>query len=185
MLDFERLAAVKAARRTVILGITSGALIALYGLYISREHITHIGYVMGLDMLEAETLFVFIDFVAIYGKILTSKRLAAKTRRIGYRLLALGGLLSLACNVSSGLLHGAIGKAIYGAGIVAIVAVIEYAIANTKPKTTAKSSNRARKSEPELTPRQIAARKAWQKRRQKRDELAALEAAYSATPSNI
>lgn len=84
-------------RRTVAMGILSGALIAVYGLYLSREHITHVGYAMGLKPLEAETLFIFIDIVAIYGKMLTSKHLTAKTRRTGYKFLAFGGAASLVC----------------------------------------------------------------------------------------
>ncbi|MET0904303.1 MAG: hypothetical protein ABWZ52_13775 [Acidimicrobiales bacterium] len=138
----DKIKAAAAAKRTVITGMASGALIALYGLWISRSHITHIGYAIGLNPLEAETLFVFIDFVAIYGKMLTSKRLSAKTRRIGYKFLAFGGVASLGCNVASGILHGSIGGAAYGAFIVGIVAALEYAIANTKAKAVVGSAPR-------------------------------------------
>ncbi len=130
----DKLKAAKAARRAQILGVVSGAMIALYGLVISREHITEIGYWLGLRPLEAETLFVFVDFIAIYGKVLTNKRFTAKTRRIGYKFLIFGGTVSLACNVGSGILHRLVGAALYGAFIVAIVAMLEYAIANTKAK---------------------------------------------------
>jgi len=153
----DKLKAAAAAKRTMVAGIISGALIALYGLWISRSHITHIGYALGLGKLEAETLFVFIDFIAIYGKVLTSKRLAAKTRRIGYRFLMFGGAASLVCNVASGVLSGSFGAAIYGAFIVGIVAALEYAIANTKAKATATATRAPR--EPEPTARQLAARK--------------------------
>ena len=132
----DKIKAAAAAKRTMVIGVVSGALIALYGLVISREHITEVGHAIGLNKLEAETLFVFVDFIALYGKMLTSKRLAAKTRRIGYRFLVFGGLASLACNVVAGFLHGKIGAAGYGAFIVGIVAALEYAIANTKAKTT-------------------------------------------------
>lgn len=155
----DKLKAAAAAKRTMAAGIISGALIALYGLWISRSHITHIGYALGLGKLEAETLFVFIDFIAIYGKFLTSKRLAAKTRRIGYRFLMFGGAASLVCNVASGILDGSFGAAIYGAFIVGIVAALEYAIANTKAKATAKATTGAPR-QPKPTARQLAARKA-------------------------
>lgn len=138
----DKIKAAAAAKRTVITGLVSGALIALYGLWISRDHITHIGYALGLTPLEAETLFIFIDFVAIYGKMLTSKRLSAKTRRIGYKFLAFGGAASLACNVASGILRGSVGGAVYGAFIVGIVAALEYAIANTKAKAVVNTSSR-------------------------------------------
>jgi len=138
----DKIKAAAAAKRTVITGLVSGALIALYGLWISRDHITHIGYTIGLRPLEAETLFIFIDFIAIYGKMLTSKRLSAKTRRIGYKFLAFGGVASLGCNIASGLLLSSIGAAVYGAFIVGIVAALEYAIANTKAKATINSAPR-------------------------------------------
>lgn len=79
---------------------------------------------------------MFVDFVAIFGKVLTAKRFAAKTRRIGYRFLAAGGVASLACNIASGLLHRSIGAAVYGAFIVGIVAALEYAVVNIKAKAT-------------------------------------------------
>jgi hypothetical protein len=123
-------------RRTVAMGILSGALIAVYGLYLSREHITHVGYAMGLKPLEAETLFIFIDIVAAYGKMLTSKHLTAKTRRTGYKFLAFGGAASLVCNVASGVMNDSIGAAAYGAGIVALIAALEYGVANTKGKVS-------------------------------------------------
>ncbi len=155
----DKVKAAAAAKRTMVFGVISGALIALYGLWISRSHITHIGYALGLNTSEAETLFVFIDFIAIYGKMLTSKRLTAKTRRIGYRFLIFGGVASLACNVASGALLGQPGAAVYGAFIVGIVAALEYAIANTKAKTVVKPRTRA-VTPASLTTRQIGARKA-------------------------
>ncbi len=127
----DKILAARAAKRTQVFGIVSGALIALYGLVISRDHITHVGHAIGLNDLEAKTLFIFIDFVAIYGKLLTSKRLKAKTRKIGYGFLAFGGLASLTCNVASGIIGGSFGAATYGAFIVAIVAGLEYSVANT------------------------------------------------------
>lgn len=156
----EKVKAAAAAKRTMIIGVISGALIALYGLVISREHITEIGYALGLTKLEAETLFVFVDFIALYGKMLTSKRLTAKTRRIGFKFLMFGGVASLGCNVIAGLLHSKPGAALYGAFIVGIVAALEYAIANTKAKTISTTARKPRKAaEPVLTTRQIGARK--------------------------
>lgn len=165
----DKLKAAAAAKRTVAMGIVSGLLIALYGLWISRGHITHIGYALKLTPFEAETLFVLVDFLAIYGKVLTHKRLQAKTRRIGYRMMLAGGTLSLTCNVASGVMSGGIGAALYGAFVVGIVAWLEYAIANTKAKATqtAARAPRAAKAttQPELTARQVSARKGAETRK--------------------
>lgn len=124
--------AASAAKRTVFVGILSGVAIFAYGLWISRSHITHIGYWLGLSPLEAETLFVFIDFLALYGKLLTSRRLKAKTRRYGFRVMLAGFVLSTACNIGSGLLLGSLGVAGYGVLIVAIIIAVEYGVSITE-----------------------------------------------------
>lgn len=182
-MNIDKTAAINAARKTVAFGKAAGIIIALYGLFISREHITHVGYAMGLDALAAETLFVFVDFIAIYGKVLTSPRLAAKTRRIGYRLLIVGITLSVVCNVTSGILHHSIGAAVYGAFVVAIVAMVEYAVANTRAKSTATTRTRkAAKVEaaPALTPAQRGA-----VTRKRNREIRELEAQMAADAASV
>lgn len=134
--------AAAAAKRTARWGVISGLLIALYALFISREHITDIGTWARLTSLEAGTLFIFVDFVAIYGKLLTSKRLAAKTRRIGYKFMMAGGGVSLLCNIGAGIITRNIGESVYGAFIVGIVGALEYAIANTKAKAVRLETDR-------------------------------------------
>lgn len=136
------------ARKLVVFGILSGLLFAGYCLYLSREHITFVGYFIGLRALEAETLFIFIDFLALYGKMLTSKKLSAKTRRIGYKFMIGGGAASLICNVLAGLVHGEYGQAGYGAAIVGLIVSLEYAIANTKAKATTKRKPRTATAAP-------------------------------------
>ncbi|HEX6872666.1 MAG TPA: hypothetical protein VF163_16335 [Micromonosporaceae bacterium] len=106
-----------------------------YGLYLSAGHITEVGHLIGLTGAEAGTLFIFVDIVALLGKLLTSKYFVAKTRRIGYKLMLAGGLLSLACNVAAGGAQGNPGRAAYGAFIVLMIVVIEYATVNIKGKT--------------------------------------------------
>lgn len=135
-----------------------------YGLWLSRGHITEIGYAIGLSVFEAETLFVLVDIVALLGKLLTSRLFVAKTRRIGYKLMVVGGALSLAANVTAGLLHGGLGRALYGAGVVAMIVLIEYATVNIKGKTV-NTEPRARKAPEPITPRQAAARKGAETRR--------------------
>jgi hypothetical protein len=97
-----------------------------------RAYAAHIG-----GRFECETLFVIVDFVALYGKLLMSKRLTAKTRRIGKWSLVVAGSASLACNVAAGILRGSLGAAFYGTIIiVGVVGRLEYVVANTKAKAT-------------------------------------------------
>jgi hypothetical protein len=158
--------AVAVGRAKAIARVIGVGLLA-YGLWLSRGHITEVGYAIGLAVFEAETLFVLVDVVALFGKLLTSRLFVAKTRRIGYKLMALGGLLSLAANVAAGVLHGSLGRALYGAGIVAMIVLIEYATVNIKGKTvnTEPRAPRQPKAPEQLTPRQIAARKGAETKR--------------------
>jgi len=157
--------AAAAAKRTAVVGILSGVAMFAYGLWISRGHITHIGHWLELSRFEAETLFLLVDFLALYGKVLTSKRLSAKTRRYGFKVMMFGLGLSTICNVGSGLLVERIGAAFYGVFVVMIIVIVEYGVSITKAKTTS-TTPRAPKTEV-LTARQIAARKGAETRARK------------------
>lgn len=136
--------AAETARKIARSGITFGVALGIYTLAVSRGHITHIGYAIGLSKFEAETLFLLVDFIAVFGKVMTHPRLSARTRRIGREGLLAGLGLSLACNVVSGLIAGGIipedlsgggiGPAGYGAFIVTILVWIERAVSSCKPK---------------------------------------------------
>lgn len=138
--------AAETARRIANSGITFGVVLGVYTLVVSREHITHVGQAIGLNRFEANTLFLLIDFVAVFGKVLINRNLSAKTRRIGRQGLMAGLGLSLVCNVVSGLIKGGIipaelsfnglGQAGYGAFIVVMLVWIEHAVSNCKPKAT-------------------------------------------------
>lgn len=154
----DKLKAAKAAKRTAVLGILSGVAMFAYGLWISRGHITHVGHALHLSDFEAGTLFVLVDFLALYGKLLTSKRLSAKTRRYGFRVMLGGLVLSTGCNIASGLLAGNLGAAVYGVFVVVIIIAVEYGVSITKAKTV-NTATRGPKPAPVLTTRQIAARK--------------------------
>lgn len=156
--------AVKAARRTAVIGILSGLAMFAYGLWVSRTHITHIGHALKLSGFEAETLFVLIDLIALYGKLLTSKRLSARTRRYGFKVMMFGLALSVICNVASGVLAGSLGAAIYGLFVVVIIVIVEYGVGITKAKTV-NAERRPRTNAVELTARQRGARKAAETRR--------------------
>lgn len=125
----------RAVQRAKTIARMIGAGLLAYGLYLSAGHITEVGQFIRLNSIEAHTLFVFIDIVALFGKLLTSSLLVAKTRRIGYKLMMLGGGLSLACNVAAGAVRSDWGRAGYGAFIVAMIVLIEYATVNIKGKT--------------------------------------------------
>ena len=135
-----------AVRRAKAVARIIGTSLLAYGLFLSAGHITEVGHAIGLAGHEAATLFVFVDILALYGKLLTSKLFVAKTRRIGYKLMSLGGALSLGCNVGAGLLHGNVGRAAYGAGIVAMIVLIEYATVNIKGKTVNLAERAPRKA---------------------------------------
>lgn len=120
--------------RRVAAGLASGALMLAYGLWISRSHITHVGYMIGLSGFEAETLFILVDFIALFGKSLTSRHLQAKTRRNGRQMMIGGLLLSLACNVVSGAMSGGWGPAGYGVFVVAMVVWLEKVTGEIKAK---------------------------------------------------
>jgi hypothetical protein len=140
MHNIDKAKAMAAAKRIATSGIVFGIVLGLYTLFVSRTHITHIGYAIGLPTFEAETLFLLVDFIAIFGKLLTNRKLSAKTRRIGRQGMKTGLILSLICNVASGLMTGGYGAAGYGAFIVGMLLWIEYAVANIKPKTSAPRS---------------------------------------------
>lgn len=175
------------AKRTATFGMISGLLFAGYALFLSRENITHVGYVIHLKPIEAETLFLFVDFLALFGKMLTGKRLQAKTRRIGYKWMIGGGTASLACNFFSGAVNGNYGEALYGTALVLLIVALEYTIANTKAiaaRSASSAAGPAFVAAPDtviLTPRQIAARKGAATRKANREqaELDAMTDGYT------
>lgn len=153
----------KAVNRAKLIGRVIGTGIMGYGLYLSAGHITEVGHAMHLASMEAKTLFIFVDVVALFGKILTSQHLVAKTRRNGYKLMIAGGAASLICNITAGLLTGGFGRAIYGAIIVGIVAALEYVTLNIKGKNV--NINGAKRSQPQPAQPQAAAASTVQRRK--------------------
>ncbi len=152
---YDKARAADTARRIATSGITFGVALGIYTLVVSREHITHVGQAIGLNTFEANTLFLLIDFIAVFGKVLTNSKLAAKTRRIGREGLFSGLGLSLVCNVVSGLIKGGIipadlsgsgiGAAGYGAFVVALLVWIERAVSNCRPKASVERKPKADK----------------------------------------
>lgn len=134
-------------------------LIMVYALFVSRDHITHVAHLIGLDGYQAETLFVLVDIPALVGKALRMKYFAASTRKVGGRLMIASGIVSLACNVASGWFSGGYGPAGYGVFVVVMFLVMENVVTKIKPAaavTRAKNAGNA-----PATPRKRAPRKAY------------------------
>jgi hypothetical protein len=149
----------RAVKRAKTIARLIGVGLLAYGLYLSAGHITEIGFAIRLDPIEAHTLFVFIDVVALFGKLLTAVYFVARTRRIGYKLMGLGGGLSLACNIAAGAIHGDWGRAAYGAFIVGMIVLIEYATVNIKGKTINTEGRKPRAQAPATMP--TSATRTW------------------------
>ena len=144
-------------------------LIMIYALFVSRDHITHVARLIGLGGYQAETLFVLIDLPALVGKAMMLPYFAKRpTRSTGRILMLLSGTLSVVCNVTSGWFGGGIGPACYGAFIVFMFLLLEWAVVRIKP---ASSVTRARNATSNQTPkspnpkRSAAARKGAATRR--------------------
>jgi hypothetical protein len=171
---------VKIADRVKLAVIIVTSLIMVYALWVSRDHITHVAHLIGLDGYPAGTLFIFIDLPALIGKVLNTKYFAASTRKMGRRMMVCSGSLSLACNVVSGIFAGGLGPAGYGAFIVVMFLALESVVTRIKPAaavTRAKrGSVKTTPASPALTTRQIAARKGAATRKANAAATAALVA---------
>ncbi len=158
--------------------IVSG-LIMLYALFVSADHIGHVAHLIGLRGYEAFTLFVLIDIPAVVGKVLRLKYFAASTRRTGLRLMIGSGILSLACNVSSGWFGGGFGPASYGAFVVGMFLVMENVVTKIKPAasvTKAKNEATVTTAKPA---RQRAASKSTKPRTPRAPSVKQLELTYA------
>src|SRR5262245_4978208 len=153
---------VKIADRVRLVVTLVATLIMVYALLVSRDHITHVARLIGLTGYQAETLFVLIDLPALVGKAMMLPYFAKRpTRNTGRLLMTLSGSLSVVCNVTSGWFGGGIGPAGYGAFVVFMFLLLEWAVVRIKPAaavTRARNSGNV-ETVPALTPRQVAARK--------------------------
>ena len=161
---------VKIADRVRLAVTLVATLIMVYALFVSRDHITHVAHLIGLGGYQAETLFVLIDLPALVGKAMMLPYFAKRTRDAGRLLMVLSGSLSVVCNVTSGWFGGGIGPAGYGAFVVFMFLLLEWAVVRIKPAaavTRARNAGGVETQAPTLTSRQIAARKGVETRRRK------------------
>lgn len=124
-------------RRVVTLAVT---LVMVYALFVSREHITHVAYWLGIPGWQAETAFILVDLPALIGRVLQLGYFADETRRVGRRLTYFAGSLSLAANVASGVILGSYGAAGWGAFVVVMFVVLEGVVTKIKPAMTEDSN---------------------------------------------
>lgn len=127
--------------RTSIVAAAFGVLV--YALTVSAAHIIHVAQTIGVPGWQANTAWVLVDLPALVGKLLGIKLprfgyvFVASTRRFGVKLTIFSGLVSLACNVASGLIHGSFGAAGWGAFVVMMFLVMEITITKIKFATRA------------------------------------------------
>jgi len=123
---------VKIADRIKTLVVVVTALIMVYALYVSKDHITHVALFIGIGGWQAHTAFVLIDLPALIGKLMGLKYFAASTRKAGRQMTYLSGSISLICNVASGLILGSFGAAGWGAFVVMMFLYLESRITKIK-----------------------------------------------------
>ena len=96
-------------------------LFLLTAVVFSTSHIIETSHRLGLTY-EAFAVPVFVDGIALVGKLSMLPRFSAKLRRSGLRLLMFGGTLSLAANVYAG--HN-LGQKAFGVLVVAGFMLLE------------------------------------------------------------
>jgi len=104
---------------------------------ISAFDIVHLAEKYGVPAPISYTAPLFIDGLAWLGKIGRSKDFEESTRSAGLKLMAFGGLLSLAANVTVG---ETVGLKVYGALVVTGFIVAEWYSAKLEAKTAASES---------------------------------------------
>lgn len=161
---------VEIANRIKVCVIVAVSLVMFYALFVSREHITEVATWLGVPGWQAGTAFILVDLPALIGKVLQTKYFSHSTRKVGTRLTYFSGILSLACNIAAGIIHGSYGAAGWGAFVVIMFLVLESVAVKIKPAaavTRAKNAASAtvKPTAQPLTPRQIAARKGAETRR--------------------
>ena len=132
-------AAIASRVRFVIMSAVTAVMV--YALFVSASHIIHVAQTIGVPGWQAQTSWVLVDLPALIGKALGIKLprygyiFTASTRKMGNRLTVFSGLLSLACNVTSGLILNSWGAAGWGAFVVMMFLVLETVVTKIKVAT--------------------------------------------------
>jgi len=138
---------VKIADRIKMLVVIVTALIMVYALYVSKDHITHVAHFIGIPGWQAATAFILIDLPALIGKLMGLKYFSATTRKAGRQMTYFSGSISLICNVASGLILGSFGAAGWGAFVVMMFLYLESRITKIKPASSVTRAKNAANGE--------------------------------------
>lgn len=92
-------------------------------LCMSSMDIIHAAHKLGLHGVKAWTAPGLVDALAIVGKLGRMDRFAEETRKSAFKLMLVGGTLSLACNIYSG---ENIGERCYGVVLVGVFLMLEH-----------------------------------------------------------
>jgi len=166
-------------------------LLLLLAAAVSATHIVESARKLGLHDWQAYTAPALIDLVAIVGKLSMASGFAPGFQRSGFRLLMVGGTLSLACNVYAG---SNLGERLFGVLVVGAFMLLEHhatkggrsAVVTTQvvdDAVRAKRSEAARKAAE--TRKRNAAKRTRKPRAPKAATVAELEAAYAAESAPV
>lgn len=137
---------------------------------ISFSHIVKAGHMLGLDS-EAYLAPLFIDGLAIVGKVSMMDRFKKPFRDSGKKLLMLGGALSLAANVGAG---DNWGKRAFGVLVVAGFMYLENHLTKAGQDAVAEPVQAAKPAPKRLTQAEKDARNAARARNKEAARLAAM-----------
>jgi hypothetical protein len=109
-------------KRMTLISVVVWALLLLAAA-VSATHIVETAHKLGLHDWQAYTTPALIDIVAIVGKLSMAAGFAPTFRRSGFRLLMLGGTLSLGCNWYAG---SNLGERCFGVLVVGAFMALEH-----------------------------------------------------------
>lgn len=115
----------KTADRIKYLVIGVIALVMLYALYVSKEHVTEVAQWLGIPGWQAKTAFILVDVPALLGKLMGLPCFKPATRKAGREMTYVSGSISLACNIGAGLIIHSWGAAGWGAFVVGMFLYLE------------------------------------------------------------
>jgi hypothetical protein len=109
-------------KRMRVIGFVVWGLLLLAAV-VSATHIVETAHKLGLHGWQAFTAPALIDIVAVIGKLSMAACFTPTFRRSGFRLLMVGGILSLACNVYAG---SNLGERAWGVVVVGAFMLLEH-----------------------------------------------------------
>lgn len=123
--------------------VYAAALVIVYGFmgfagYKSYGHLVDFFLLLGASNADANAAPIFVDGFVFLGWLGRRRRFAARTRRIGLRMMLAASVLSFAGNVTIGVAHGSFGSALFGGMLVVGYLVAEWYADQLAPAKPAK-----------------------------------------------